>query len=393
MSTSSDLLTNNSNTRQIIGDKSLPFSQKNLSLIGSEKEFIYSQPLSPAAHGTTCSITITETNMIIHRNYLQITVNRLGTNTTGYIPASAWFSRIIIESSGGKTIQTLIGQNQFILKQIKYTDQQRMLNGEGNYLDSASRIAAGQNLTTTYWVCLDDFVSVSGDYCVLSPQHQLTYKITIASLRDCISPNDSTGSIANMQLVSEISRCDNFKTRLANLYKYPETFFYPDCKLVTANVLPGTTNISLPLLFNGPVICILFVLQLAANIGVQDAVCSGFLPVTSFSLLNSRNEALVHKTNSIDANFFLKVLAKSQFESNITIENSTSKNIYCFNCSSDIKKALRDGSLCGTRLLTQIDTLNVVVPANGAACVLNAYVMYENSLTMFPESANVIGVI
>lgn len=401
MSTSSDVSTNNYNLRQIVGEKTLPHSQKDLSLMANDREFLYQQPTVAPSFGTTSQISIVEQGVVVHRNIIQIVVSKLAVNTTALIPASCMFPRITVESNG-KLLQTILPQHQWIIKNTKYTDLQRNLTGEGlsGPSDLQSRINSGQLATQTLWCVLEDFILMgSQDYLIATPQHNLTYKITLASLRDCLSPNDSPGAtVLSMTLISEISRPSNLSVRINNLVRFPEVQFFPDVKQIQTNIGIGQTSVNQQLLFNGAVIGLFFVVQLANNIGVQENLFSNFLPVTNFTLLNSRNENLVHKASSIDANFFLKVLSKSIYNSNITIDtaaitNSTQKNIYFFNCSSDVKRALNTGALCGTRQLTTVDMLNVNLPANAAATVLTTYLMFENSITQYFDSPSVVGVV
>ena len=402
MATSSDISSNNYNLRQIVGEKTIPHSQKDLSLMANDREFLYQIPTVPPSFGSTSQINIVEQGVIVHRNIIQIVVSKLANNTTALLPASCMFPRIVVENNG-KLIQTILGGHQWIIKNTKYTDAQRTLTGEGlsGPNDLQSRINSGQiAVSQTLWCVLEDFIQMgSSDYLLATPQHNLTYKITLASLRDCLSPNDSPGAtVLSMALISEISRPSNLSVRVSNLVRFPEVSFWPDVKQIQTNIGIGQTSVSQQLLFNGSVIGIFFVLQLAANIGVQENLFSNFLPVTNFTLLNSRNENLVHKTSYIDGNLFLKVLAKSQYSSNITVDtaaitNSTQKNIYFFNCSSDIKRALKTGALCGTRQLTTVDMLSVNFPSNAQPMILTSYLMFENSVTQYFDSPSIVGVV
>jgi hypothetical protein len=204
--------------------------------------------------------------------------------------------------------------------------------------------------------------------------------------------SDGQSTIQSIQLISEISRLD-LKLRIGNMLKgYNEISFFNDCKVIQNNIPAGATSYAAQLLFSGPCTHVIFVLQLTTNVGISDSMFQFFLPINNFTILDSKNQNLVHKNSSIDGKFFLTTLAKQIYDSTISVENTTSKNIYCYNFSNDIKQAVRYGSLCGAHQLTTMENLVITMPSTPAPCTLTTFIHYEQSIIQSLTSSNTLGI-
>lgn len=380
-----------------VGPVSLPYEQSK-SMVSNllKKELIYSQPSTLPSWSSTLSITINETNCIIHKNILCFTLGSVNNAAVSLCPASYFINRCVIESRGGIVMQTL-NKKQWIVKQTKYTDFERQfINvGEGPYNNVAVRQAIA-NQQSQYFIVLEDLFLMTQDYLCANQVHQPTFKIDLASLSSILCGaagiNNITCPILSVTLISEISRSsDNFAPRIERMKMCSEVSCFSDSKIFTGQINPGSSSTSIVLALTQNITHLLFTVQASATADANESNFSNFLPVLSYSLLNSKNETLINKSSNIDGKLYLFYISRSMNDSTLTVSGDSSQFVYGVSLSSDLKSALRTGSLMGSYPTTSLESLvvNLAAPATAALSV-SVVVFYEQLLTQSVNSSNIV---
>lgn len=400
MSLSTDVLTNNITPRLQLNQKSIPVTQNNL-LLGlgdTSKNYIYSSPGSQPSWNSLVTIPILDQGYIMHRSFVIFTVSQLtGTaaTTSSLAPACFFAPRITIESTS-KTLQTLLSPHQFIMTNLGLlNDQQRNLVniGMGNYADTPTRILLAQNATSMYICPLFSFIEASDDYVHTgNPNHNLTFKLQMNSIQNLIVPYGAaaTCNLMSVQVMSEISRTNLIPRTLA-MTKTKEWFNFNDQKIITSIIPSGSNSFSQQLTIASNCSHLYFFVQPSSIAGLGEGNYSQMIPVQSYTVYNSRNEPLVVKNTSLDSRIFQYALCKSVTESNLTIENSTTKYIYAMNFSNDLKKILQYGGLCGSVTLTSLENLVVNFPTSTTQqMTITTVLCFENAIIQSSQETNQI---
>jgi len=392
---------------QIASGVSIPTSQISNIPEGVENVISFYPSATAPSWGGNFVIDIKDTNMLIHNLSLMFNVSSIS-GTTGatnlrYNPAYFWINHIDLKLSG-KVIDTYYPVEQFIAQQLLYDDEDRIYsnNAAGHYASVAQRTTLASG-TSNYIVKLFSIF----DQCNLSIVNQnqtIQLVVYMEPLANCVV-NNGTGTpastinscqaiIKNTKLpvnVSEkISRSLNLGARTI-FHKLLYMQYTAQAGVSSFNAILNT--------FVGKLTTLIFVVRPSASVTGDNAF--GFVPVSSFNILDSTNNSLVGG-NVIQSSVALQYLNLYYFNSSYTIETATGSidnvgtvidnkaNVYAWSFSNNTVDALLNGQLNSSKQFVGTEQLQIqFTSALAASHNIDIFAFAESMCSQLPSGYDV----
>ena len=359
---------------------SLPANQK--------QELLIIPSSSTPAFGSFYTINIDNKGIIINNMYIQLNYGSVvGSSVVGYfVPSAFHISRIEILQNGN-VMDTLYGNEQWLLSQTLFYDEDRLaLNQAMGLYSSTTQMTklSSTSTTNTLYVPLRAYLNQckmhllnNTDGVQLRVYHNLLtdlYVVTSGSLTSC--------AFNSCNLVLDVTHIDQEESnkRIVDMHHYNHHYIFHTRSYFTATIPSGVTTATLILAsIVGNVSCLLFTLR-ATTTG------TGFYNYTqlaSFHLLDNASSSLVGG-QPLPASLCANLLNAQWCLSSYNTETSfgatdNHANFYMYSFSSDPVDALLHGRSLGSRKFVGSETLQLTFPSSlGAHVALDCYAYVEN---------------
>lgn len=351
---------------------------------------------SNAAFSGQFSITVREQPMFIHQCILELQANAIVGMTTNprYTPANFWISRCDV-LIGGQLVQSISGEELHVLTNAFWDDADRLsMNKQtGHYAVISQRVAMAAT-TSKYFVNLKSFIDQI-HYPLLTPQHQLQFKITLESLANSTVAGSGTATNTGVVSCNALLRVSRIPTETAaallnemSLKPWTNLYHKGSFLSTTINVTSAATSVRVLLTnFTGNISHMFFTLRSTASLP-KDGFFT-YQPITSFAILSSDGSNQVGGSQ-ITHSVALDTLAREWTLSSFCTENDTTlttvysnlfaySNVYFYTWSNDVISAVKTGSQLGSKKFYGQEMLELYVPTTGTY-QLNVYAYQEAAL-------------
>lgn len=405
-STNSDSPSNQKTTaaaglRVKAGGLNLPIGQAVSIPVGLRHETLIIPSSSTPSFGGFFTIDIRQKNILLNNITLQFNCSAIsGTGVTGYFnPAHYFFQRIeVIQNSN--VIDTIYGNQQFLLDQILYFDEQRLaLNqASGLYSSTAQRTLLSSTTTpNTLYVNLRTYFDQT-KIAILTEQHAVQLRIYMDSFANVFTqtggaiPASATINSCNAILKVTTLDSDTANRRLQDMTVSPHHHIFHDVHYGTFSVPAGNLSTSIVLApIVGNVASLMFTIR-ASTVGAQAWVYS---QLASFAILSSSSENIVGGQvlpASLCANILNGDWVKSSYNTETSFGvNDQKANVYIWSFSADPISALSYGQALTSRRMIGSEqlVLNFQSPLP-AQVQVDVYAFVESILEVTPSSVKKI---
>lgn len=397
-STSNGKVVAASGARVQAGHLNLPVNQA-ISLPSELKHEIMIIPASSSpSFGGFFTIDIREQNIILNNITLQFNlgsvVGSASPALTGYFnPAWFFFSRIEIVQGNGNVIDTIYGNQQFLMNQMLEWDEDRLAinNSAGNYASTVQRtLLSSQTTTNTFYANLRTYFD-QARINLLSSASNIQLRVYMDTLVN--SYTVSTGSLTSCSInscnaICKITRLDNASSqqRLGDMTLRNHHHIMHDLHYGTFTVPSGVSSSTIILApIVGNVASLIFTVR-ASTAKEQQWV---YTQLASWALLNSASTNLVGG-QVLPASLCAHVLNRDWCKSSYNTEtsfgiNDQKANVYMWSFSADPVSALGHGqALSSYRMTGQEQMVLNFNTALTAQVQVDVYAMVENVLEVGP---------
>jgi hypothetical protein len=389
-----------SGSRSRAGGLYLP-SQQAVSIPGNLKHEILIIPSSSTpAWGSFFTIDIREKNILLNNITLQFSTSPItGTSVVGSLaPAFFWFQRIEIVQNGN-VIDTVYGNQQFLLNQLTEWDEDRLAvnNAAGNYASVAQRTLLSSSITNNVvYANLKTYFDQT-KLAILTDQHAIQLRVYMDTFTNAFTLTSGSSPVSLMQscnAICKITRLDSPSAtlRLADMTAQNYHSIFHDLHYATFTVPAGnlsSTIILAPVVGN---VATMFFTIRASVIGSNQWV---YLPLSSFALLDSASTNIVGGQvlpASLCANILNMGWCKSSYNTETAFgSNNQNANIYMWSFSADPVAALSQGQCLTSRKFYGQEQLQLnFASALGSQVQVDVYAMVESVLEQTPSSVKKI---
>lgn len=350
---------------------SVPSFQHNDNYDDSRVEYITTvcSQVPSFGSGSQVIIDFKEYGVQVLDQWVAISVGAI-TGMTGspmYVPSQFFYNNIQI-FQGGKALENILPEENFLCQQMLLNDQDRLYDNamSGLYSSTAKRItlASGANVyVTPLW----NFVKQS-TALVLNPSHDMQIKITLNPTAQIISGGTGTGasSVSALSLISRVKRLSkNAILDFENsLYNHGKLFFkFNDIRNAPYQVPSGSSSSDLVLnAFNGYVSLIWFIVRPTSNLSGNGLF--SFTAVAQYEILDSagknivggipitHQQALLLMGNQICASSYLT-------ENAIGTGTDNGANVYCYAFCNDVESTVHYGMHTGAQKFNGTERLKI----------------------------------
>ena len=305
-------------------------------------------------------------------------------------PASMFFTSYDTNING-ITVSTHRPESEFILNNILYPDEQRLvLNTEsGSYSSAASRSALNV-ANGKYYHKLQISLFDAANFKVLSQNSEVELKFNMAQLSSILNQSTLTGtgtmSWSSAEVLVRVSRLPIalVQNELSQLVKQPKHYFYHRPQYAPFNLASGTSNATLTLsALNGNISHLFFIVRPTS--GLTQLNQWSFTQIANFEIKDASNGSLVGGRPQLDRenrlNHASRYWAKSSYLADY--ENGAISNgfVYLYSFSADPVLAYQSGSRLNAYKFTGAETLVVSFPsALGSNSLLEVFAFQESIL-------------
>ena len=391
-STSNGKVVSASGARVQAGHLNLPVNQA-ISLPSELKHEIMIIPASSnPSFGGFFTIDIREQNIILNNITLQFQLSSVvGSSLVGYFnPAWFFFTRIEIVQ-GGNVIDTIYGNQQFLMNQLLEWDEDRLAinNSAGNYASTAQRtLLSSQTTTNTFYANLRTYFD-QARVNLLTPASNIQLRVYMDTLTNSFTVSSGTltsCSINSCNAICKVTRLDNASSqqRLGDITLRKHHNIMHDLHYGTFSVPSGVTSTTIILApIVGNVASLIFTVR-ASTVKEQQWV---YTQLASWALLNSASTNLVGG-QVLPASLCAHVLNRDWCKSSYNTEtsfgiNDQKANVYMWSFSADPISALGHGqALTSYTMLGQEQLVLNFTTALTAQVQVDVYAMVENVMEL-----------
>lgn len=346
------------------------------------------------------TIDLREKNILLHNITLAFTTSAVTGNAVvgAFNPAFFFFQRIeLVQNS--TVIDTIYGNEQFLLNQILEFDEDRLAINQaaGSYASVAQRQLLSSGTTNNvFYVNLRTYLDQT-KLAILSDQHAIQIRVYLDSFTNSfqlVSGSNPNSVMQSCNAICRITRLDSDSAnqRLQALALAPQHNVFHDLHYGTFSVAAGnlsSTIILAPIV--GNVACLIFTVRASTSTNQQ----WNYSQLSSFALLTSASENMVGG-QVIPASLASNLLNSGWMKSSYNTEtafglNNQNANVYIWAFSADPVAALSTGqALSSRRFLGQEQlVLNFLAPLTGQVQV-DVYAMCESVIEMTPTTVKKI---
>ena len=391
-STSNGKVVSASGARVQAGHLNLPVNQA-ISLPSELKHEIMIIPASSnPSFGGFFTIDIREQNIILNNITLQFQLSSVvGSSLVGYFnPAWFFFTRIEIVQ-GGNVIDTVYGNQQFLMNQLLEWDEDRLAinNSAGNYASTAQRtLLSSQTTTNTFYANLRTYFD-QARVNLLTPASNIQLRVYMDTLTNSFTVSSGTltsCSINSCNAICKVTRLDNASSqqRLGDMTLRKHHNIMHDLHYGTFSVPSGVTSTTIILApIVGNVASLIFTVR-ASTVKEQQWV---YTQLASWALLNSASTNIVGG-QVLPASMCAHVLNRDWCKSSYNTEtsfgtNDQKANVYMWSFSADPISALGHGqALTSYTMLGQEQLVLNFTTALTAQVQVDVYAMVENVMEL-----------
>ena len=391
-STSNGKVVSASGARVQAGHLNFPVNQA-ISLPSELKHEIMIIPASSnPSFGGFFTIDIREQNIILNNITLQFQLSSVvGSSLVGYFnPAWFFFTRIEIVQ-GGNVIDTVYGNQQFLMNQLLEWDEDRLAinNSAGNYASTAQRtLLSSQTTTNTFYANLRTYFD-QARVNLLTPASNIQLRVYMDTLTNSFTVSSGTltsCSINSCNAICKVTRLDNASSqqRLGDMTLRKHHNIMHDLHYGTFSVPSGVTSTTIILApIVGNVASLIFTVR-ASTVKEQQWV---YTQLASWALLNSASTNIVGG-QVLPASMCAHVLNRDWCKSSYNTEtsfgtNDQKANVYMWSFSADPISALGHGqALTSYTMLGQEQLVLNFTTALTAQVQVDVYAMVENVMEL-----------
>ena len=379
-----------------VGGLNLPASSAVALPSGQKYETLIVPSTSAPNWSSYFTIDVNERGVNVNDMVVQFNLGAVvGTGWSGYFnPACFFFTRCEL-LMGGSVIDTIYGQEQFILNQWLEYDEDRLAvnNAMGNYSSDraiTNRAALSSTSTTnTLYVPLKCFVN-QVKLGLFTEQHKLQLRFYMDSLSNVLVTTAGTltsCAINSVNLILDVTRHDSadHHAKVQELAVDPHHNVFHTCSYGTFNVASGVSSSTLVLSpIVGNVACLFFTIR-PTSTGLTGTGMWNYTALSSFHLLDQASSSLVGGQpipHYLATNILNGKWCKSSYcqENGLAVLNNNS-NVYMWSFSSDPVAALSQGLAIGSRRFTGAEQLVLnYTSALAGAVQVDIYALMENIL-------------
>jgi len=346
--------------------------------LAGEKEHHHETVIIPndgvASFGSYFTITMREHNCILKSLQLQFNVSAISgltgtvTNYPQFNPAWYFFIRIELVMAG-VVVDTIYGNQQFLMNQLFKTDEERALANyaAGNYstLAGSSRNTLATS-TSNYFV--DLFTLFNQNNIPLLFNHtELQLRIYTDSVSNITQQSTLTGTpIATMNYCNLLAKVVRLRGEHPNkLMKQhemkPHSYKFTDLKYQTNTITSGTTSTNIILSgLLGKAGAILFTIRTSSPTGANEYE---YVPLSYFAILDATSTNISGGQNVL-SQYDLLVLAKGWSMSSFTTE--TAQGItnnyayaYIYSFAGDLQETIENSNHTGSHQFVGNEQLQI----------------------------------
>ena len=368
----------------------LPATQA-VSLPSAQKQEILIIPSSSTpAFGSFFTINIDNKNIIINNMYLQFNYGTVvGSTLTGYFNPS-WYHFLRCELiMNGQTVDTIYGNQQFLLHQKLFYDEDRLALNQaaGQYNSTAQRtLLSSQSTTNTFYIPLRCFLNESKMH-LLSNTDSCQIRIYMDTLANIfyVSAGTLTSCAFNSaNLIMDITRIDQDEStkRIIDMHQHNHHYIFHTTSYFPATIPSGVSSATLILAsIVGNVSHLLFTLR-ASTVGLG---AFSYTQLASFALLDNASSNIVGGQAlpaALCANLLNAQWCLSSYNTETAFgATNNNANFYMYSFSTDPVDAILHGRSLGSRKFVGSEQLVLNFPsALGANLSLDCYAFIENIL-------------
>lgn len=362
-----------------------------ISLPSNQKQEILIIPSSSTpAFGSFFTIDIKNTGIIINKMYLQFNYGLVvGSGLTGYFNPS-WFHMLRCEIiMNGQTVDTIYGNEQFLLHQKLFYDEDRLANNQsaGLYSSTAQRtILSSQSVVNTFYVPLHCFLTES-KMALLNNTDSVQLRIYMDTLANIFYVGAGTltsCAFNSANLIMDITHIDQDESnkRILDMYNNLHHYIFHTTSYFPATIPSGVSSATLILAsIVGNVSHLLFTLR-ASTVGLG---AWNYTQLASFAILDNASSNIVGGQAlpaSLCANLLNSQWCLSSYNNETSFgATNNNANFYMYSFSSDPVDALLHGRSLGSRKFYGNEMIQLnFSSAIGSNLSLDCYAFLENVL-------------
>jgi hypothetical protein len=388
--------------RTKVGNMSLTADQATTVPGGLKTEVCIIPSTSAPGYGSYFVIDIKEKNILLHNIVLQFNINQI-TGLTGSVanfphfnPMFYAFTRIEIVMNG-TVLDTIYGNQQFIMNQLFWSDQDRAyINAAaGHYASQAQRNALATS-ASNYYVNLKTLFD-QNSVPILTTAHEIQLRVYTDSIANIVNQSTLTGTpVANINFCNAICRVTRLPTtvvsqQLALMSKLPFSHIFHDLRYATFTLASGVTSSTVVLTpVVGRVAALIFVARPTASLTGNNAF--SYTAISNFAVLNSSSSNIVGG-QAINSALALEILGMYNVRSSYLCETSVgantvgtvqnnNANVYIWSFSSDLIGAVSNGQCLNSYQFQGNEQLQIQWASTLAASMqMDVYALTEAVLT------------
>jgi hypothetical protein len=347
-----------------------------------------------------------EKNVRVHELIIAFNTSAV-TGLTGIVasypnlnPAFHWFTRIEL-CMNNVVIDTLYPDAQFILSQVMYEDEDRILNNysAGNYASIAARNTLSTTAGSNWYLSLKSFFN-QAHIPILTQNHELQVRVYMQPLANICNQSTLTGTpvctINSAQLIARVTRLDaeSVANSLAQIARVPKHYLFYETRYATFTVQSGvsaTTLVLTPIV--GNVGMLYFVVRPSASLTGNSAFA--FTAINNFAILGAGGDNIVGGT-TIPSTLNLLQMGKWWSKSSYLADSFagiSNANVYSYCFSADPVLAFETGGHYTTRKFVGAEQLQIQFASALAANVqVDVYAYLEAAIEQSPNTIKKLSV-
>jgi hypothetical protein len=383
--------------RTKISGLNLPSSQA-VSLPTNQKGEILIIPSSSApSFNGFFTIDVKNVGIIIHSAVLQFQYSAVsGVGFVGsFNPAWYHFNRIEI-LQGGNVMDTIYGNQQFLLNQMLAYDEDRLSinNAAGNYslLEQRKLLASGTS-TNTYYIPLKTYLSQSKLH-LLNATDVLQFRVYVEPYNNLLTITTGSNISCTFQsanLILDVTKVDQDEAnhRITDMMKFNHHWIYHSTSFYSATVPSGISSYT-AILASIVGSCAGFIFTLRADTTKANAF--NYTQLSSFHLLDNASSSITGGQPlpaAYCANIYNSQICQSSYntETSFGYANNQNANFYVYSFSTDFVDSLLHGRSLGSRRFTGQESIILnFASATTVPLYLDVYAMIENVIDQTPMS-------
>jgi hypothetical protein len=413
LATNSNALTNLQYERDTSQGLNLSVVQANAVPANLKNEVIVLPSTSQPAFGSYCVFDLKEKNILVHDLVLQFNTTAISgrsgdaTSYPNFLPAYHWWTRIELVMNN-VVIDTYYPTQQFILNQILYEDEDRVLNNAlcGSYASITQRYAKSNAAGSNYYVKLQSIFNQC-HLPILNEAHSVQLRVYLDTVANivCVSGGSGTSAatINYANLIAKITRMtpEIAQTRLLTMAYTPEQNIYHNLRYATFTVASGVTSTTLVLTPIVGKVAMLFFIVRTATATVSNSALT-FTAISSFEILDSSSTNCVGG-QPILSDIATQYLAQYWSRSSYTSETASGANlagtitdkganVYIWSFSADTIDALTYGKCVGSKQFIGAEQLKINFTASlGANVQIDVFALTESILEQGSNYVKTLG--